>query len=326
MSEAIAARRSADRSSHEQMQLRRRPLGEELRRNGGSYLLAAPAMLYTVVFGYLTMPYLITAFKEFNFRETFFERAWVGFRNFEFFFASQTAWRVTFNTLRLNALFIVVGTLFALTLTVTLNELRYKRYTKFVQSTYLFPYFISWVVASYIVYLLFSTQYGVVNQLLDMVGLERRNWYTNPRPWPTILTTLNVWKFTGMRTVIYLAAIVAIDPALHEAAEIDGATRLQKIRFITMPHLLPVVAILSLLDIGRIFYADFGMIYAIIRDNGLLYPTADVIDTYVFRALRIHGNPSQAMAVNLYQSTVGFALVYGSNWLTRRLFPDGALF
>ena len=168
--------------------------------------------------------------------------------------------------------------------------------------------------------------FGVINKLLTSAGLEGRNWYTDPRPWPAILTTLNVWKFTGMRTVIYLAAIVAIDPSLYEVAEIDGASRLQKIRYITMPHLLPVVAILALLAVGRIFYADFGMIYAIIRDNGLLYPTADVIDTYVFRALRIHGNPAQAMAVNFYQSAVGFVLVFGSNWMVRKLFPQGALF
>jgi putative aldouronate transport system permease protein len=272
------------------------------------------------------MPYLVMAFKEFSYRKSFFELDWIGFANFEFFFASQTAWRVTFNTLRLNVLFIIIGTSFALVVAIVLNELKYKTYTKVVQSTYLFPYFISWVVASYIIYSLFSTQFGIINRFLSSLGLETRNWYTDPQPWPAILTTLNVWKFTGQRTVIYLAAIVAIDPALYEVAEIDGATRLQKIRFITIPHLLPVVAILSLLAIGRIFYADFGMIYAIIRDNGLLYPTADVIDTYVFRALRIHGNPAQAMAVNFYQSAVGFVLVFGSNWLVRKFFPQGALF
>ena len=304
----------------------RRPLREELRQNGGSYLLALPAIAYTLIFGYFTMPYLVTAFREFSYRKSFLELDWIGFGNFEFFFASQTAWRVTFNTLRLNALFIVIGTLFALTVAIVLNELKVKTYSKVVQSTYLFPYFISWVVASYIIYSLFSTQFGVINKLLTSAGLEGRNWYTDPRPWPAILTTLNVWKFTGMRTVIYLAAIVAIDPSLYEVAEIDGASRLQKIRYITMPHLLPVVAILALLAVGRIFYADFGMIYAIIRDNGLLYPTADVIDTYVFRALRIHGNPAQAMAVNFYQSAVGFVLVFGSNWMVRKLFPQGALF
>jgi putative aldouronate transport system permease protein len=304
----------------------RRSLREELRQNGGSYLLALPAIAYSLVFGYFTMPYLVMAFKEFSYRKTFFELDWIGLANFEFFFASQTAWRVTFNTLRLNALFIVIGTTFALLVAIVLNELKFKTYSKVAQSTYLFPFFISWVVASYIIYSLFSTQFGIINKLLTSIGLEARNWYTDARPWPAILTTLNVWKFTGQRTVIYLAAIVAIDPSLYEVAEIDGASRLQKIRFITMPHLLPVVAILSLLAIGRIFYADFGMIYAIIRDNGLLYPTSDVIDTYVFRALRIHGNPAQAMAVNFYQSAVGFVLVFGSNWLVRKLFPQGALF
>ena len=304
----------------------RRPFLKELEQNGGSYVLAAPAVLYVFIFGYLSMPYLIMAFKEFSYRKSFLELDWVGLRNFEFFFVSQTAWRVTFNTLRLNILFIIIGTAFGLLLAIVINELRWKRYSKIVQSTYLFPYFISWIVASYMVYSLFSTQYGLINRFLQSVGITGRNWYTDPQPWPAILTTLNVWKFTGQRTVVYLAAIVAIDPALYEVAEIDGASRWQRIRFITLPHLLPVVAILSLLAVGRIFYADFGMIYAIVRDNGLLYPTVDVIDTYVFRALRIYGNPAQAMAVNLYQSIVGFILVFGSNWLVRRAFPEGALF
>lgn len=297
-----------------------------MRQSGGSYLLALPAILYTVVFGYLTMPYLVMAFKEFSYSKSFMELKWIGLQNFQFFFSSQTVRRVTFNTLRLNLLFIVIGTVFSLLVAIILSELRFKRYAKTMQAAYLFPYFISWVVASYIVYSLFSTNYGLVNQIRGFFGLPARNWYADPRPWPALLTTLNIWKFTGMRTVIYLAAIVAIDPALYEAAESDGASRMQQIFYITLPQLLPVVAILSLLAVGRIFYADFGMIYAIIRDNGLLYPTADVIDTYVFRALRVYGNSSQAMAVNLYQSLVGFAMVFGTNWLTRKLLPEGALF
>jgi putative aldouronate transport system permease protein len=233
---------------------------------------------------------------------------------------------VTFNTLRLNLLFIVFGTIFALFIAVILSEIRFTRFVKVAQSTYLFPHFVSWVIASYILYSLFGTANGIINRTLESLGLEPHNWYADPRPWPRILLGLNIWKHTGMRTVIYLAAIAAIDPQLYEAATIDGATRSQLVFRITLPHLYPTVAILTLLSIGRIFYADFGMIYTIVRDNGLLYETTDVIDTYVFRALRRVGDPAQAMAVNLYQAAFGFLLVYGSNWLTRKLFPEGALY
>jgi len=298
----------------------------EFLQNRVSYLLMLPAFLYTLLYGYITMPYLVMAFQRFNYRTSIFTSPWVGFANFEFFFRSQRAWMVTFNTLRLNLLFIVMGTIFALAIAILLSELRARKFVKVAQSTFLFPYFISWVVVSYIMFSIFGTQLGLLNQFLRAVGLEGHNWYADPDPWPRILLTLHIWKHTGMRTVIYLAAIAAIDPQLYEAATIDGASRRQQVWHITVPHLLPVVAILTLLAIGRIFYADFGMIYTIVRDNGLLYPTTDVIDTYVFRALRLHGNPAQAMAVNLYQSIVGFILVFGSNWLTRKIFPEGALY
>lgn len=291
-----------------------------------SYLLLLPAALYSFVYGYVTMPYLVMAFQRFNYRTNIFNSPWNGFQNFEFFFASQRAWMVTFNTLRLNFLFIVFGTLFAMAIAILLSELRARSFIKLAQSTYLFPHFISWVIVSYIMYSIFGTQYGLLNQFLRLIGLEGKNWYADATPWPRILLTLNIWKHTGMRTVIYLAAIAAIDPQLYEAATIDGANRWQQIRSITLPHLWPVVAILTLLAIGRIFYADFGMIYTIVRDNGLLYPTTDVIDTYVFRALRLNGDPAQAMAANLYQAVFGFILVFGSNWATRKLFPEGALY
>lgn len=298
----------------------------ELRHNKLCYLLMLPAVAYTFIYGYVTLPYLVMAFQRFNYRTGIFNSPWVGFKNFEFFFKSQRAWIVTFNTLRLNFLFIVMGTIFALVVAILLSEFPSKRFVKVSQSTYLFPHFISWVVVSYIMYAIFGTQFGVLNQALRAVGLPAKNWYADARPWPLILLILNIWKATGMRTVIYLAAIAAIDPQLYEAATIDGASRWQQVKSITIPHLLPVVAILTLLAIGRIFYADFGMIYAIVRDNGLLFPTTDVIDTYVFRALRLVGDPSQALAANLYQSFVGFVLVFGSNWVARKTYPEGALY
>ncbi|MBW4083134.1 sugar ABC transporter permease [Paenibacillus sp. S150] len=303
-----------------------RHLLRELKQNGSAYLLVIPAAIYTLIFGYFTLPYMLIAFQKFNFKTGIFNSPWVGLDNFEFFFSSPRAWEVTFNTLKLNFLFIVVGTLAAMTLAILFNELRGKLYSRLTQSTILFPHFLSWVIVSYIIYSLLSTDYGIINQLLVKLNLDPVNWYSSPQYWTGILVAAAVWKDLGMNLVIYLAAITGIDDSYYEAGRIDGASRWQLIRHITIPLMVPTVMILSLLALGKIMYGSFDMIYAIIKDNGVLYPTADVIDTYVFRSLRTIGNPAQAMAVGLYQSVVGFILVWGSNKVVKKLNPDNALF
>ncbi|GIO12096.1 sugar ABC transporter permease [Cohnella xylanilytica] len=303
----------------------RRPF-KELRRNYVAYSLALPAVLYTFIFGYLTLPYILISFQKFNYKLGIWKSPFVGLDNFEFFFLSDRAWQVTFNTIRLNFLFIVVGTAAALLLAILFTELRGRRFSRIMQSTILFPHFLSWVIISYVLYGFFASNYGLLNQTLDWLGLPQKNWYSEPNYWVPILVAVNVWKEVGISLVIYLAAIAGIDSSLYEAATMDGANRRQQIRYITLPLLMPTVIILSLLALGKIMYGSFDMIYAIIKDNGLLYPTVDVIDTYVFRALRTIGNPAQAMAVGLYQSVVGFILVFGVNMIVRKVSPDNSLF
>lgn len=298
----------------------------DIRRNGTSYLLVLPAMAYTFIFGYMTYPYMIIAFQRFNYTKGIFHSEWVGWENFEFFFRSYKAVTVTFNTIFLNLLFIVFGTLMALVISLVLNELRKKLFVKISQSVMLFPHFISWIVVSYVLYAFFSMDMGLINQLLNKLGIASFNWYTEPKVWPAILTAMHVWKGAGMSAVIYLATIAGIDETLYEAAEIDGANRWQMCLHITLPLMMPTVVILTLLSIGKIMYGDFGMIYALVGDNGTLYSTTDIIDTYVFRSLRQIGNPSEAMAVGLFQSFVGFILVFGTNAITRKFFKDGALY
>jgi putative aldouronate transport system permease protein len=284
-------------------------------------------MLYTFAFGYMTLPYIIIAFQRYDYRKGLFGSEFIGVKNFEFFFRSPKFLQISANTLYLNFLFIIAsGIVIPLLAAIALNEVKGKLFAKAAQSAFLFPTFISWVIASYIVYALFATDLGVVNQLMKALGLNPLNFYSNAAPWPYLLVLLRIWKNTGMQTVVYLAAITGIDPELSEAAIIDGAGRLQVVRRIIMPLLFPTVSILTLLSIGKIFYGDFGMIYSIVKDNGVLLPTTDVIDTYVFRALRKTGDPSQAMAVGLYQSFMGFALVFLSNWIVRRRDPSAALF
>jgi putative aldouronate transport system permease protein len=298
----------------------------DIRKNGTSYLLVLPAMAYTFIFGYMTYPYMIIAFQRFNYTKGIFNSEWVGLENFEFFFRSYKALTVTFNTIFLNLLFIVFGTLMALVISLVLNELRKKLFVKISQSVMLFPHFISWIVVSYVLYAFFSMDMGLVNQILNGLGIASVNWYTEPQVWPAILTAMHVWKGAGMSAVIYLATITGIDDTLYEAAEIDGANRWQMCMRITLPLMMPTVIILTLLSIGKIMYGDFGMIYALVGDNGTLYSTTDIIDTYVFRSLRQIGNPSEAMAVGLFQSVVGFILVFGTNAITRKFFKDGALY
>lgn len=299
---------------------------QELFKNRFSYLLIVPALLYVFIFSYATYPYLMIAFQKFNYTKGIFESDWVGFKNFEFFFKTNDAIVITLNTIKLNVLFLVFGTIFSVALAVLFNEVRSRLFQKLAQTTMIFPHFLSWIIVSYIMYGLFSTDFGIINKVIAFFGGETVNWYTKPDAWPSILVGMRIWKEAGMGSIIYLAAITGIDQSLYESADIDGATRWQKISRITLPLLAPTIAILTLLNLGKIFYGDFGMIYAIIGDNGVLYPTTDVIDTYVFRALRQIGDPSNAAAVGLFQSVVGLVFVFIANGFTRKYFKEGALY
>ncbi len=298
----------------------------DITKNKVCYFLALPAIIYTIIFGYLTLPYIVIAFQRFNYRQGIFKSEFTGLENFQVFFKSKKLIEVTMNTLSINFLSILIGAILAIFLAVILNEMKNRLFVKVNQSLFIFPYFLSWVIVSYLVYSLFANQIGIVNQILKSIGLETVNWYTLPKPWLPILVVMRIWKGTGIQVVILLSAIAGFDKEIYEAATIDGASRWEKIKRITIPLLMPTVMITTLMSLGRIFYGDFGMIYSIIRDNALLYPTADVIDTYVFRLLRKTGDPSQAMAIGLYQSLLGFITVYGVNALTRKFFPEGAIF
>lgn len=298
---------------------------KELWTNKFLYILALPAIVYTFIFSYYTLPYMVIAFEKFNYKTGIFSE-FVGLKNFEYFFSSSWAWTVTRNTIVINVLFLVFGTVCAVLLAIVLNEVKAKKFLKVSQSMMLFPYFISWVIVSYMLQGILATDGGLINNVIVSMGGERINFYSNPSYWYPILLILNIWKGTGYSAIIYLAAITGIDEGLYEAAYIDGATRFKRIIHITLPLLFPTICIMTLMSIGRIFYGDFGMLYAIIRDNSSLMPIAEVIDTYVYRTFKNTGDPSLSMAIGLYQSIVGFILVFTANWVVRRKFPDGALF
>lgn len=308
------------------VQLKNRSFIMDIRKNPFSYMLVLPAAIYTLLFGYLTLPYIIMAFENYNFKLGLLGSPFVGLKNFEFFFRSSNAAMITWNTVYLNVIFITTGTIASIVLALMLNEIRQKQYLKVMQSTLLFPNFLSWIIVQYVVFALLSSENGWLNSVFESLGMARISMYSNADNWPFILALVRIWKGAGMGSVIYMAAIAGMDEGLYEAARIDGATKLKQIWHITLPLLVPTILILTLMAVGKIFYGDFQMIYALVGDNGILLKRTDVIDTFVYRALRQTGDPSAAMAVGLYQAVVGFIMVYGSNRLVRKFFPSGALF
>lgn len=299
------------------------------RRDRTLYLLALPGVVFFAVFSYAPMLGIVVAFKDFDISRGVVGSPWNGVQNFRFFFSSGDAGRILFNTLFLNTLFLVATTFTSVWLAILLNEIRLRQLKRFLQSTIFLPYFISPVVLSLMLQGFLAGiggQGGLVNDWLTTFGLPSANWYSTPGVWPWVLTILKVWQSAGYLSIIYLAAITAIPEEVYEAGRIDGASSAQLARRITLPMLVPTMLVLLLLSIGRIFYGDFGMIYAIVGDNGTLFSTTDVIDTYVFRALRSLGDLGMTAAIGLFQSVVGFVLVLTAMLIARRYSKNSGLF
>jgi putative aldouronate transport system permease protein len=299
---------------------------KEITRNGKLYLLTLPGLLFVLVFSYLPMGGIVIAFQDFNAVKGITGSEFVGLRNFEFFVQSPDMIRIVGNTLFLNLLFIGFGTVAAIAVAIMLTEIGGKWFKRISQSIVILPHFVSWTVIAMLLSVMLNTESGIINQLLSVFGVEAVQFYSNPGKWPLILVLVKIWQGAGFGSIVYLAAIAGINPDVYEAASIDGATRWQKIRFITLPLLKPTVILLTLLALGGIFYGDFGMIYAIVGLNVLLYPTTDVIDTYVYRSLMELGDLSMAAAIGLFQSVLGLILVVTVNWLARKFSPDSAIF
>lgn len=290
------------------------------------FLMALPGVLLLFVFAYLPMFGIVIAFKNYRFADGILGSAWVGFENFRFLFGTDTALRITRNTLGMNSIFIVTTTVGALVVAMLMNEVYQSRMSKYYQTLLFFPYFISWVIASYFVFAFLNGNTGLANQWIEALGGDPPSWYRTPEAWPWILTLAHIWNSIGFSSIVYLAGILGISPELFEAAKIDGAGKLAQIRYITLPMLYPLIIILVLLAIGRIFHADFGLFFFVPRDTPLLYSTTDVIDTFVYRSLVQLGNISMAAAAGFYQSTVGFVLVLAANWVVRKINRDYSLF
>ncbi|MCI6377535.1 MAG: ABC transporter permease subunit [Clostridiales bacterium] len=299
----------------------------EIKKNYMLYLLLLPGLICIVLFSYLPMSGHLLAFKKFTVDGGIFHSPWSGFSNFTFFFSSGEWKRIIGNTIYLNVLFIFFTQFFAVFLAVMINEVRNTFIKRVSQSLVFLPYFVSWLVVSLMLQALLNGSDGLINQsILKPLGFKKYPFFMKPQIWPAILTISNVWKFVGYYSVIYISAIIGVSPDLYDAARVDGASKWQEMFYVTLPQIRPTILIMLLLAIGRIFYGDFGMIYGIIGDNGVLFPTTDVIDTYTYRALRQFGNFGQSSAVNLVQSALGLATILVFNKIVRRIDPDASLF
>ena len=290
------------------------------------YAMCAVPLLLVFVFNYIPMGGIIIAFKKYTYSGGIFGSDWCGFDNFEFFFKSKDFLNITWNTLYLNTVFIITGLISAITVGVLLYQLTNRRKTKVFQTMLITPHFISWVVAAYMLYIIINPEFGLMNQYLNSMGKEAVDLYSKPSAWPVILTIASIWKSVGMDSVIYYAALMGISQDLFEAADVDGATVWQKVRYIMLPELKSLIIIMTILKIGGIFRADFGLFYQLTQDVGTLYPTTDVMDTYIFRTMRVQGNMGMSSAAGLLQSFVGFVLVIVTNAIVKKIDSDSSLF
>lgn len=289
------------------------------------YLMMAPGLIYLFINNYMPMAGLVVAFKNYNVVDGIFGSPWAGLSNFTYLF--NDAWTITRNTLLYNIVFIIINLILGIAFAIFICDIRSKACKTIYQSAILLPFLMSIVIVSYITFAFFSGDNGMLNKtILPFFGKEAINWYSESKYWPVILVIVNTWKGVGYGCLIDISSISGIDPSFYEAAELDGASKWKQIRYITLPSIMPSVITLTLLNIGRIFYSDFGLFYQVTQNSGQLYDTTNVIDTYVYRALLQSGNIGMASAAGFYQSIVGFACVLLANVVVRKLSPENAMF
>jgi len=291
------------------------------------YLMALPALIYLFINNYMPLYGMQIAFRELDFSGSIFNGKFVWFDNFKFLFSTDAAWIMTRNTILYNLLFIVVGTVFSIIVAILFNEIISRKLAKAYQSAVLIPYFISMVIVSYLGFAFLSSDNGFINHsILQPLGVDPVSWYSEPKYWPFILLFISIWKGMGYNLLFFTARIITISSDFYEAAKIDGATKLQQIRYITLPLLKPVVILMTILAIGRIFYSDFGLFYQIPMNSGALYDVTTTIDTYSFRALMTLGDVTMSTATGVFQSAVGFVLIVITNMVTRKYSREDSLF
>lgn len=286
-----------------------------------------PGLIYLIFNNYIPMSFTVIAFKNFNFQKGVWGSDFVGLNNFKTLFSTRDSRIIFRNTLAYNLVFIAASLIIGLGIAILLDELRSKKAKRMYQMAYLIPYMISITVVSYIVYALLSTDTGFINNtVLKAFGKDGISWYSVPKYWPFILVLVNQWKWLGYNSIIYYSSVISIDSELYEAACIDGATRFQRIGYITIPVIRSTIITMTLLQLGSIFKSDFGLFYQVPMNSSALMNVTNTIDTYVYRGIKSVGTMGMSSAAGLFQSVIGFVLVLAANAVVRRIDKDSAIF
>lgn len=295
-------------------------------RNRVLLLMCLPAVIFFFMFNYMPLPGIYVAFVKYNYRDGIFGSKFIGLDNFKFLATSGQLWTLTKNTILYNLAFIILGNMLAVFVAILLNEMQSRWFKKVSQTILFLPYFISQVLVGLLVFNLLNYDTGFVNGILSNLGLERWQPYSDPNVWPVLMVVIYLWQQTGYNSVVYFASIMGIDGEMMEAAKVDGANGFQRIRYIILPSLKPTIVILLLFALGGIVKGNFGLFYNIVGSNPILYPTTDIIETFVYRSTVQSFNFSTASAVGFYQSVVGFVIVMTVNYIVKKIEPDYSLF
>lgn len=297
------------------------------RRNNIMYLLmTTPGLLVLFIWQFLPIGGLVIAFKDYSYRKGIFGSDWVGFKNFENFFASKNFGILLRNTIGYNLLFLfTVNVLAGAVMALLLYEVQSKKAEKFYNTAMILPNFISFVIVGYIVLTFLNPTSGIVNTLLRSLGMEGIEWYSEPKYWPYILEFVEIWKSAGMASLYYYAALLSVDPSLFEAAELDGAGRLRQLWHISVPEMIPMIVVVIIIRLGSILGGDWGLYYQVPMNQAALYSTTDVFSTYIYRGL-VNGSIAQNAAIGLFSSLAGLVTIVISNLIVKKIDPSKSVF
>jgi len=307
--------------------VRKKTFWKKIKDNRTLLLMCSPAIIFFLVFSYCPMPGAYIAFTDFNYKSGIFGSKFVGFDNFKFLVQSGSLWLLTRNTILYNLAFIILGNALQILVAILLNEAKNKIFKKVSQTIMFLPYFISAVLVGLLAFNILNYDFGFLNTAIKFFGGDPLKVYAMPNAWWIIIVLVNLWQGTGYGSIVYFATICGIDSSIVEAAEVDGANVIQRIRYIILPSLKPTAIILFLFAIGGIMKGNFGLFYNLVgSSNSMLFPTTDIIETYVYRTLMNSFNFANSTAVGLYQSVFGFALVMIANWIVKKIDEEYALF
>lgn len=290
------------------------------------YIMALPGLAYLFINNYVPLLGLQIAFKNFSYSKGMWDSKWIGLKNFRFLFKTSDAWIMVRNTLLYNVVWIILGIILGVTAAILINEVIGRLKKKFYMTAILLPYLMSAVIIAYLVYAYLSPSSGLFSKLLEKLLGSAPQFYQETKWWPFILTFVHEWKQIGFGMILYLSSILGIDQSLYEAATLDGATRWQQHKSITLPLLRPTIIMLFILNLGQIFRSDFGLFYQVPMNQGALFGVTQTIDTYVYRALLKFNDVGMSSAASFIQSVVGFVFIVTANKIISKLDKSSALF